>query len=1219
MNHATWLRLPNLADQLLETRTWFFRIVLYSTVFLLVGFVPCRAQTTTIDFDPPQFPAGEQLQTVGIVTFPDSPVVFAPNNTTTFTPPNALRSSGTCSDSTCSSGAYMMRMYFGQLLNALSLRAGNFGTSTLCIPENATCPVAARLEGFDVNGNRVADSGDVQVGDASHGSITTELAVADPSGSIAYAILFMGKGTAHSDYGNPVPAQIDHLSFTSTGVTTVNGNTPPSIAIATPTPQQSFAYPFQVTFSGSVSAPAGLRAFCTALNNTVIPPSSQCNQTGLLDLSGNFTIAINPADLAPGTNTLSAFVYDIANRSAAATVTLSLQTPPVPSIVIFEPTAEYCLGGLVQSGVCSLNSASNVKMTGGGTIPGGLLAFCTGANEPTPPPPALCNQTSQFFLNVPVPAAMVMPGLNTLDAYAYDRWGQLAQAHVSVVLPADPQIVAMEVTQGIQTTAIPLNTPGTPVPYNGVKLFAGGKTIVRVFANTTAGTLPDVDVLLLGTWDEFDTGVQNQLLGLLFADNGTLTLTAGGTSVSDAQRADPNGAFVFTLPPDWVTGQGGSITLYAVVNPDGFEVPPVPSCSGCQANSLMTLTNITFNGMSGITISPVALTWTDSSGAHPPNPDPSAAFAEIASVSPLSGAGLNVAPYLGTIDVSDLVSYAQNNGLDYQGLSSLVAGRVSEVEDIHNPPGFIFGVMNGVVGTVTDVGLEYPQVYAWPPRISEVAVADQNRPLTSLGHEFFHQLHYYHAGTSCNSAFPSVGWPPDDRGDIHGIGLDRSLESAGTYRVIAPGAPGQLPEVVDFMSYCASGEAMAWISTNNWNAWGSDFPNGVIPCDVMGCTSAVVTESAPPAHQPTLRVTASVDMSGTATIGRVGPGDGRKVVTASNPTDQSSYYVVIRDAANGIVSRTRVTPLVSHQHNKHTIYLSAEVAALNAASVEIEANGSVVARRDRSPHAPTVTLLSPAAGTRLSGASINMVKWQAQDADGNPLSVRVEYSTDGGKTYRVLTTGVTADHVALPGSFFSRSNDARVRVRVNDGFNEAIAVSGPLQAEGTLPVVHISEPASGIHSRNDVALRLVGSAYDDAGRLLPSDALKWYDGDHFLGRGRQLSAFDREPGRRTIRLVARDEDREATASVDVHIDAVTPIFIGLKIPSTVDQREDEMRIVLGSSIPGVVVVGDRGYPVETKPKELKVVIPKGKEDLTLPLVLVAQGKTVTYVARVKRN
>jgi len=168
-------------------------------------------------------------------------------------------------------------------------------------------------------------------------------------------------------------------------------------------------------------------------------------------------------------------------------------------------------------------------------------------------------------------------------------------------------------------------------------------------------------------------------------------------------------------------------------------------------------------------------------------------------------------------------------------------------------------------------------------------------------------------------------------------------------------------------------------------------------------------------------------------------------------------------------------------------------------------------------------------------------------------------------------------------------------------------------------VVHISEPASGIHSRNDVALRLVGSAYDDAGRLLPSDALKWYDGDHFLGRGRQLSAFDREPGRRTIRLVARDEDREATASVDVHIDAVTPIFIGLKIPSTVDQREDEMRIVLGSSIPGVVVVGDRGYPVETKPKELKVVIPKGKEDLTLPLVLVAQGKTVTYVARVKRN
>jgi hypothetical protein len=1207
-----------------ESAKYLVRAVVCSAVLLFLQSNPSPAQTTTIDFDPPQFTAGQQLQTVGIVTFPDGAVVFAANNITTFSPPNALRSAQVCSDVRCSSGAYMLRMYFGQLLSALSMKAGNVGTTLACIGEDY-CPVAARLEGFDVNGNTVADSGDIHVGDTFQGPITTDVAISDAAGRIAYAILFMGKGTAHSDYGNPVPVQIDHLSFTSTGVITPNVNTPPSITITTPTPQQSVSYPYQVMFSGNVSAPAGLRTFCTALNNTTIPLFNQCNQVGSLDPNGNFSFGIQPKDLAPGTNTLSAFVYDLGNQSAAATVTFSLQPPPPPSIVIFEPTADYCIGGVVQSGVCWLNSASGIKMTGGGTIPGGLLAFCTGANEPVPPPSGQCNQTNQFFFNVPVPAAMLAPGLNTLDAYAYDRWGQLAQAHVSVVLPADPQIIAMEVTQGIQTTSIPLNTPGSPVAYSGVRLFAGGKTIVRVFANTTAGTMPDVDVLLLGTRDQYDTGVQNQLLGLLFPDNGTLTLKPGGTTVSLAQRAGSDGVYVFTLPSDWVVGGGGSITLYAVVNPQGFDVPPVPSCSGCQTNSMMTLTGVNFENLAPITITPVAITWTDSNGFSTPNPDPTAVFTAVANVSPLSGAGLTVLPYAGTIDISNYVSYAQTNGLQSDWLSGKALDLISTFKDIHNPPGYLVGVSKST-SSLTDLGLEFPHFnpgLPGLPSISDVAVVDENRQLTSAGHEFFHELHYYHAGMApaCNVAFPSVTWPPDDRGDIQGIGLDRRVESAGTYRIIAPGAPGQPLEVMDFMSYClnnstpTSDDPRTWISVRNWNSWGSFLPNGVPPgCDaIFGCADAVIKES--PANQETLRVTVSVDPAGKATVMRVGPGEGRKTAAAVSTTDHLGYNVVVRNSSGQIISRTPVAPTAADRW----MYFNAEVPASNAARVEVEHNGSVVARRDRSAHAPTVSVLSPPAGTQLSGSSANIVRWQAQDADGDPLSVQVEYSVDDGKNYRVLTAGARGNHVSLPGNLFSRSEHARIRVRVNDGFNETVAVSGPLKAAVSPPVVHILEPVSGAHYRNDVALRFVGKAYDDSGNPIVADSLKWYDGDRTLGHGGQFSAFDREPGRRTIRFVARDQEREATASVDVYVDAVAPIFIGLKIPQTVDHSEDEMRLVVGSSIPGVLVVGDHGYPVETKPRELTVPILKGKEDLNLPLVLVAEGKTTTVVARVKRK
>ena len=91
------------------------------------------------------------------------------------------------------------------------------------------------------------------------------------------------------------------------------------------------------------------------------------------------------------------------------------------------------------------------------------------------------------------------------------------------------------------------------------------------------------------------------------------------------------------------------------------------------------------------------------------------------------------------------------------------------------------------------------------------------------------------------------------------------------------------------------------------------------------------------------------------------------------------------------------------------------------------------------------------------------------------------------------------------------------------------------------------------------------------------------------------------------------------ASVDVYVDAVPPRFVGLKIPQTVDHGEDEVRLVVGSSIPGVVVIGEHGYAVEARPRELRVPIPKSREDLTLRLVLVAEGKTATVSATIKRN
>lgn len=81
-----------------------------------------------------------------------------------------------------------------------------------------------------------------------------------------------------------------------------------------------------------------------------------------------------------------------------------------------------------------------------------------------------------------------------------------------------------------------------------------------------------------------------------------------------------------------------------------------------------------------------------------------------------------------------------------------------------------------------------------------------------------------------------------------------------------------------------------------------------------------------------------------------------------------------------------------------------------------------------------------------------------------------------------------------------------------------------------------------------VALRLAGTAFNDAGAPLRSKAMKWYDGQQLLGEGDQNSIYDREPGHRTIRLVVRDRGRESSASVEIYIDPVAPFFVGLKVP-----------------------------------------------------------------------
>lgn len=272
---------------------------------------------------------------------------------------------------------------------------------------------------------------------------------------------------------------------------------------------------------------------------------------------------------------------------------------------------------------------------------------------------------------------------------------------------------------------------------------------------------------------------------------------------------------------------------------------------------------------------------------------------------------------------------------------------------------------------------------------------------------------------------------------------------------------------------------------------------------------------------------------------RVERGDGRAAVTADA---DSPYRLVVRGRGGDVISNTPVAPLPLHIHGElPSGLISAEVPARGAESIEIRYNDAVLATRVKSASAPRVTILHPRANDRVSGIGETIVRWQASDAESGPLEARVEYSADDGQTFRVVASGVVRNQVSLPGRLFSFSSQARLRVTINDGFNDGVAVSDRFQAEGVPPQVRILDPQSDTSINEDVELHLIGEAYDDQGNPLKEDMLQWYNGDKLLGHGQQLGVSGLSPGLYVIQLKARDAfRRSASASVKVEVIPQSP-------------------------------------------------------------------------------
>ena len=461
-----------------------------------------------------------------------------------------------------------------------------------------------------------------------------------------------------------------------------------------------------------------------------------------------------------------------------------------------------------------------------------------------------------------------------------------------------------------------------------------------------------------------------------------------------------------------------------------------------------------------------------------------------------------------------------------------------------------------------------------------------SRPLTATAHELGHAIAAPHAGQDCNltrkgDAQEGEPWPSDegnDQGrlqgttyDAYGTPGDRVVDETATPRF-------------DLMSYCAA-ESNSWISPFNWNRF----------------FSVLRTYGALAANQPSRAAARAVAGAGPGdrlATGVIGPNGGSIVsvrdldkgaeLPAVGPAG-SPYSVRALGGDGAVLAEVPVELITSTEGSRDSGSFSAVVPEA-AVAVELVRAGGVLDRIERSA-APKVKLRSPRRGASVKTGGKLVVRWKAQDPDGDTVQARVDFSADGGKSWETAFSGPSTGQVRIPGNELPATDRARVRVVITDGFSEGRAISGTFSTAGRQPQAEILRPLTSESVTAGQRVGLVGTAFDDRGKELNGKRLRWYAGKRLLGRGGEVTA-KLPAGKAKLRLVATDSrGRRGVATTTLHVAPVELLLTKLKVPESVRRKARSAKLQVATSGPARLRIGGKTYDVGPKARTLEVALP----------------------------
>lgn len=1241
-----------------------FWVVALAGVAALTAGTANADTTTTLDFESPAIPGTttpafgpvitNQYQSDGVVfdgsTPVTNPIGFDPYYLTA-SPAHLYRDEANAHSGTqvlevneqrdlCDGGCFV---YYSQLIAQLSTPTDSLSLDAGAIPNvSPEAGTTVDLAGYDAHGNLVAFAS------ATAGTPDdTPLHLSTTSPDISYfSVAVPDDGSAFT----PI-LEIDDLSFV---VPSSVGPPPPPQPLVVLGPESEH---ITVAPGGTVTSTIKLQRFNGANNEvdlTVGGLPSGVTATGTTVPAGSDTATVS-FQAAPGTALASNIPITISATSAGvssiASLSDSLSIPAPLTLNVGTGASAFAPSLSLGASPCGAESVVVQAALGPGLsstvhlseMVSGPAGFTTSLS-----PTTLTPSPHGFVVNQLPTAALTLnwsPTVSTGDATvtitATDADGDTVTATVTTSGHGPLNAQALWVTQGSQVDPASLPQlgiwamPGAPAQYplapfgsgstyTGVTLVAHKLTVVRLYADDPGVTTPvGVTALLYGRSSDGAALPGSPLHPAYGASDISPVIDApSNDAVLDPELVSESNAETFVLPTSW-TETGGPISLTGTVN----------SYQGiCTATSNYTLNRVSFttvdyNGSSidqlgygtKTLLIPLAMI------VNPTDPNfvsndtpaaPAAVFDETNAAAPLSTPPFDPGlPFVATIDMG---AQAQYSNLSSAGMSDVENWAAQQFGLLFFLYHFV-GVSSSDYGGVTNSA---PGNFSF---VDGALSGVHSRPLTAVAHEVFHQFGLVHASPACGGgANGQVGepWPPDQQGDLNGIGLNTTT---WPFQFVANGLNNETT-AFDFMSYCAhigNGDPNDWLAPVNWNQVISNFLSRNIADTAgdQGAGASRVPHTVTTTYAKRLLVIASVTKQGVQ-IAYVGPLNGTTVpatgaVTSFTLTAIGSRGQAVASVPMAATTGGHIDPAGGGPAQPYDELIGA-VPAADATGIQIADNGTAVASISRAAELPNVRLLAPGRGATVGRRRLVTVRWVATNPAHRNLTVSIDYSANDGRSWRAVFVGPNVGSISLPRSYFAQARDARIRLVVSDGFDRVRKTSSPFRSLGSPPNVTItSQLARGFRLNGSAQLPLQGEAVDQFGRELTGAQLRWFDGGFPLGTGATLNGGPLPPGTNHITLIARDRSgRTASATISVDVAEVSLPFLTLSVPARLGRHAHALTLRAASIIGGTLSIGHRTLHLTHRLRRYTLAVSPGRT-LLLHLTVTARGVSTPLALEVR--